>query len=346
MQDYYNTVIVGAGLSGLYLARLLKNRGEECLILEARSRIGGRVLTVNGHDLGPSWFWPGQQRMTNLINTLGLKVSVQQDQGDLMYDNGSQVRRLPPQPQQPSYRIDGGLGQLIQRLSDSLTQSVRLNTTLRAMDFRGPDIVLTVDSNSSERTFSCHRVYLTLPPKLLNRIEFLPELDSELTGFCASTPTWMASHAKAVITYDSAFWLESGLSGDAFSQRGPLAEIHDASTADQPALFGFFGWDARRRQQHGSEELEGLCIDQLQKLFGEPAGEQTAILLQDWADEPFTATESDQSLLNHHPQYGLSDISLSDRRIILAGTETSPEFGGFLEGALASAERAIQAGSG
>lgn len=48
-------------------------------------------------------------------------------------------------------------------------------------------------------------------------------------------------------------------------------------------------------------------------------------------------------MLSYHPRYGLDDISLFDGKVILAGSETSLDHGGFLEGALASAERAYAA---
>ena len=46
-------IIIGAGLSGLYAASLLQDT-YNIIILEARDRLGGRILTEEGHDLGPS----------------------------------------------------------------------------------------------------------------------------------------------------------------------------------------------------------------------------------------------------------------------------------------------------
>jgi len=54
-----DTIVVGAGISGLTTARLLTQRGQRVLVLEARERIGGRVSSEREGgvttDVGASW---------------------------------------------------------------------------------------------------------------------------------------------------------------------------------------------------------------------------------------------------------------------------------------------------
>lgn len=52
--------IIGAGISGLYLADVLKNQGHEVTVLEAKNRAGGRIYENQGFysspiDLGAQW---------------------------------------------------------------------------------------------------------------------------------------------------------------------------------------------------------------------------------------------------------------------------------------------------
>ena len=57
--DHYDTIVVGAGIAGLTAARLLTKAGRAVLVLEARDRVGGRVVTDRRYglatDLGASW---------------------------------------------------------------------------------------------------------------------------------------------------------------------------------------------------------------------------------------------------------------------------------------------------
>ena len=47
-----DTIVVGAGVAGLTAARLLADAGQRVAVLEARARIGGRVVTERRGEIG------------------------------------------------------------------------------------------------------------------------------------------------------------------------------------------------------------------------------------------------------------------------------------------------------
>ena len=157
--------------------------------------------------------------------------------------------------------------------------------------------------------------------------------------------TWMAGQAKFFALYDQAAWRKIGLSGQGFSLCGPLGEIHDGSSeANGPyGLTGFVGIPALRRKNR--ENMVRAILTQLPFLYGPEAAQPIRIYYQDWAREEFTATEYDQRAVHNHPEFQppSGKTSIWDDTFHFAGTETADHLGGYLEGALSSAERAFLA---
>ena len=72
-----DVVVVGAGLAGLAAARKLTAEGIDCVVLEARDRVGGRTLNHSIGDgkiveVGGQWVGPTQTRVLELMRELGL----------------------------------------------------------------------------------------------------------------------------------------------------------------------------------------------------------------------------------------------------------------------------------
>ncbi|MCW8808355.1 MAG: FAD-dependent oxidoreductase [Rhodanobacter sp.] len=348
------TIVLGAGLSGLYATRLLEQRGRDVLLVEARERVGGRIVSVatgdgtHGWDMGPSWLWPAMNpRAARLVDALGLVLYPQHvDGGAVMEDASGRLQRLPHTwaTEPPSMRVAGGLAALAEALGGALQRTtIRLGTRakgLRLIDEATVEVRLE-DGDALRAT----QVISTLPPRLLvDTLAWAPALPADWQAARRATPTWMAGQAKFLATYAEAFWRRDGLSGMAMSQRGPLVEIHDASDAagNHAALFGFVGVPHAGRRQLGRDGLVRLALAQLERVFGPRAAAPQAVHLKDWTEETCTATPADAAPSAGHPAYPQAALpSPWNGRVHLAGSEFAGDFGGYLEGALEAAERAV-----
>ncbi|WP_396270059.1 flavin monoamine oxidase family protein [Ideonella sp.] len=351
-------VIIGAGLSGLYASHLLNKAGHDTVLVEARARLGGRVLShavgEQGHrlDMGPAWFWPAMNpRMLALIERLGLRHFAQFSEGALVVegpDGNPQRRPTTWEQAPPSHRIAGGVQQLTEALAAQLEARthIKLNTTLLGMKLRPHGVELELQDDGGRWQQLARQVILTIPPRLLAQdVPMIPEWPQALMADMKRTSTWMAGQAKFLAAYATPFWREQGLSGTAVSHRGPLSEIHDASdsTGSQAALFGLVGASSDYRRAIGPEELKRQSLAQLTRMFGAAAAHPLWSEVQDWAWEPHTATAADQRPLAYHPSYRRAEVPAPwSSRLWLAGTERSPNFGGYLGGALEAAELAVE----
>lgn len=346
-----DVLIVGGGLAGLSIASQLHRRGANFRLIEARNRFGGRIKTDRGNgayfDTGPAWFWHGQPRILLLIEQLGLEIFEQHSTGALSYEDqhGNVQRGAGFSSTQGSLRIVAGLSSLTDALVDRLPSGViSLNCHLRKLTASDDGMIASVFSEGKEARIDCERVVLALPPRVAAEvIEFDPVLPDEAVRAMENVPTWMAGQAKVIAIYDTPFWRNAGLSGDAMSHAGPMVEVHDASPYDGGpyALFGFVGVPAVSRNDQSL--LKELCLQQLGRLFGEEALKPKELILKDWAQDPLTATPSDHAPLYSHPNYGLpySMRGLMEGRLLFGSTEVAPQFGGYLEGALEAAENAV-----
>ncbi|MBL8434647.1 MAG: FAD-dependent oxidoreductase [Zoogloea sp.] len=353
-------LVVGGGLAGLVAAHHLRQADIGFVLLEARTRLGGRILTAGagealsgeGFDLGPSWFWPDiQPAMGALVRRLGLPAFEQHSDGDMLFERvrGEPPRRLQGMRQEPpSMRIAGGSGALVAALAAGLPAScIRLGARLTDVTLSGSGVEAGfVDAHGSGQRLVASDVIFALPPRLLAAtVEFSPPLDAATARSWRDTPTWMAPHAKFLACYERPFWREAGLSGTAQSSLGPLVEIHDASTASgQAALFGFVGVPAPQRAQYGEAAIVEAAVRQLARLFGPEAGAPRATLFKDWAADPFTATADDAQAGEHPVSGGLAAAPAEWRqRLWLAGSEAARRDAGYLAGAVEAAEYAVAA---
>ncbi|MFK8162120.1 MAG: flavin monoamine oxidase family protein [Lewinella sp.] len=340
------TLIIGAGLAGLTAAYELHKAGKPFLLLEARDRIGGRILTSrrdNGAplELGATWLGKKHQELISLLSELGIGVFEQVTGGRAIYEAIStsppQVVQLPHNDE-PSYRIAGGSEMFIRELrSKILSVSVRLDEPVLALKGT-PDYV---EVTTSKGTYRAGKVISTLPPHLFtSKIEVSPALPAQLLNIASQTHTWMGESIKVGLRYAKPFWREDGgPGGTIFSNVGPVSEMYDHTNIEESkyALKGFLNSTYHSLSR---EERRNMVLTQLRKYYGAVVDDYLAYEEGVWREEAFTFVPYDQHVLPHqyngHPIFRETYL---DGRLLLAGSETAVLYPGYMDGAVRSGKR-------
>lgn len=346
-------VVIGAGLSGLTAATVLREAGADVLLIEAGAGIGGRIRAIRDPetnaplaDLGPTWVWPKYQPVARKwIERLQLRTFQQFNDGDAVIEGyGPGPIRQPLPGQDGMVRIVGGPTAFVDAMYQRLDPSrIRRSAPVAGIAPDGPgQIAIRLASGDVVRA---GQVVLCIPLRVAAETLDMPWAPPALLDVMKRTPTWMSSHAKAVAIYDRPFWREQGLSGRIASRTGPLVEAHDHSGPDgaPAAIFGFVGWPPDQRQ-NDPETLRQAILAQLVRCFGPAAAAPKALVVQDWSTDRHIATDLDISGPAHHPDVGPEILrqSFLDGRVRFAVSETSGISPGLIEGALAAGERAAR----
>jgi monoamine oxidase len=91
-------VVIGAGLAGLSAARTAAAAGASVVVVEARDRVGGRVLNEdigggNVVEVGAQWIGPTQDRLAALAARLGVETFPTYGEGENVIEYGGRLRR-------------------------------------------------------------------------------------------------------------------------------------------------------------------------------------------------------------------------------------------------------------
>ena len=74
------TIILGAGITGLTLAHYLNKKNKKCLILESKSRVGGNIITEKNQSFtcenGPNTILLNKKSVVELIREIGLEKKI------------------------------------------------------------------------------------------------------------------------------------------------------------------------------------------------------------------------------------------------------------------------------
>ena len=184
-------------------------------------------------------------------------------------------------------------------------------------------------------------VIVAVPLPLSVRISYRPSLPPERDILAQHMP--MGSVIKCLLAYDKPFWRARGLNGVTWSDAPPSAGFFDISPSDSGiGILGAFieahnaiNWTGRPMQ-----ERKKLMVDRIVSFFGPEAANPIDYEDQDWPSEPWSRGCYGASMTPGVMTTVAKTIRQPFGRIHWAGTETSPRWMGYIDGAIRSGERA------
>lgn len=327
--SHERVLILGGGLTGLVLARRLADQGKDYLVIEARDRFGGRVLSQDVGlarvEMGAVWFLPKYKNLFRLLRDLKVELCEQYEVGKIVTEGEVKVE------DEDKFRIRGGTQEIIEQLVNCLHPE-RLLLDHQVVEIRLEGRMVEVVT-SDDKVILGTTVVSTLPPCLLSGLAFRPPLPRDVLGVAKRTPTYQGNVVRVVITYQVPFWRMSRLSGRLISSRGPIGELSDQTGEDGvgAALVGVL----LEREDKEGDRMERV-LEQLVRLFGKQAEEYLEYKELDWGSEVYT-THVDVGQGKEFRGHSLYQAPLWGGRLLLGGSETSPVLGGQMEGAVSSA---------
>jgi monoamine oxidase len=232
-----------------------------------------------------------------------------------------------------------GSHEIASRMANALGEQLVLGQAVTRIDWDSAGAL----AHTRDTVTRARWVIIAVPPAMRQKIQFSPTLGPDHNSFVQRWPLGVLSKAYAV--YDTPFWRTAGFSGQALSDEGPVFITFDASPPDDSAgvLLGFIGgdyartWDALDKPARRNKALGAFAA-----LFGPAALGARAYTDQRWATEDWvgggpSAAPGPGGVLPYTRQ-----VATPIGPIHWAGTETSSEWNGFMDGAVRSGERAAR----
>ncbi|RUS75174.1 hypothetical protein EGW08_017055 [Elysia chlorotica] len=244
------------------------------------------------------------------------------------------------------FRIKGGAQEISLKLMKSIGEdAVRLADPVISVNQTDKAVEVTTASGWQG---SASFVIMATPPKAMEYMKFEPRLSSVRENLMKFMP--MGSLTKIILTYETAFWREAGLSGEIVSNgggpvltscpKGPVCLSYDATSENgSPALVAFLGGDlAVAYAEMSAKVRQEAVLEHLSIFFGPQVRLFLDYAEKDWNLEPLS-WGSPVSLLTPGGM-GLysSTVRRPEGRLHFAGTEAATIWSGYMSGAIQAGE--------
>ncbi|KAM9984771.1 hypothetical protein ACTFIY_009186 [Dictyostelium cf. discoideum] len=227
---------------------------------------------------------------------------------------------------------------------DDCTESERIiggssMVSERMVSFLKDDI-----TTSKNEIYYCRNVVSIIPPMLLKNVIFKPDLPIEKQRL--KNEMEMGNTIKVIVIYDSVFWRDQGYNGKSRSFVGPTYQSFDNCTHDLSvkSIIGFIIGKEELKYWYSisREERRSAVLNQYSKYWGPKALTPLLYFERNWSQDKYSAgcfmgVSKSGDILSQCNNY----YTKPHGNIHWAGTETSTQWYGHMEGAITSSKRVV-----
>ncbi len=253
----------------------------------------------------------------------------------LFYIRSGRFGRLLSSAQR--WRLVGGSQEVAVRQARALRREVRLNAAVTSIACEDDGVVVF----GQGWELRAERAIVTAPPAVAARIAVRPDLPDDRVQL--SKGTEMGSVIKFLAVYDTPFWRNDGLSGQASADTGLVRIVFDNTPAPGgPGVLVAFAEadDARAMRELTPERRRGETLDRLTEFFGDRASDPVEFVEMDWSKEEWSGGCYGALFPPGAWTAAGSALRRPVGRIHWAGSESSTVWAGYMDGAVRSGERA------
>jgi len=218
---------------------------------------------------------------------------------------------------------------LAEDLAAGLGDRVRLSMPATRIDWSADGVTVTTPAGVVE----ARSVIVALPPSMAARLDYAPALPAPLAH---ALSVWRSgSVIKLLIRYERPFWLDQGLSGVVMFRDPAGMFACDTGTPQRPALTGFIGGpSALEWRERGAQGMRADFVAYLVEALGPNAAEPLDVLVRDWSDDEWSGGGYSDLIMDMDARDSEAVIVEGTGPIRFACSEISPEYPGYIEGAI------------
>lgn len=286
---------------------------------------------------------PGSAARAMLESALVISFSVELAQVSMrslftaVTDAGGLLRLLGTDGGAQQDLVVGGADRLARQIAEQLGDRVRRSTPVRAIRHE-PDGVVVVSDHGQ---LTAEYAVVALPPAHVAALDWQPTLTGSRRQLLDRLH--MGSVTKLLAVYDRPFWQDAGWSGEVLDAYGPVTTAFEATQPGGPAVLASLTCGERSLELSvlSAEDRRRRIVGAFAEWFGPEAAEPRTVVDRSWESEEWSGggySAVPAPGVVSSPAMPL--IAEPVGRVHFAGTETSATSNGYIDGAIASGERA------